>query len=57
MEFQWLNLKEAAEFVGVSRQTIDRWKNQGRLPKPIRKGRVLYYDPAELEPLKRGKKQ
>lgn len=31
---QYLNQRDVADIVGMSRETIARWRDQGRLPKP-----------------------
>ena len=31
---EYLNQREVAEMAGVSRETIARWRYQGRMPKP-----------------------
>src|SRR5687767_13907838 len=45
---EWLSKEEAAESIGVSPKTVQRWIAQGKL-KVFRKGRVLRIRKAELE--------
>ena len=45
---EWLSKEEAAESIGVSPKTVQRWIAQGKL-KVFHKGRVLRIRKAELE--------
>jgi predicted DNA-binding transcriptional regulator AlpA len=38
---------------GVHDRSVDRWSLDGRLPKPIYKGRIPLWDEAELDALDR----
>lgn len=34
----YLGIREVAELLGVSRDTVDEWTKRGRLPQPVRLG-------------------
>jgi predicted DNA-binding transcriptional regulator AlpA len=44
---------QVAERYGVDERTIDRWKLDGRLPKPHYRGRLPLWRESELEKLER----
>ena len=44
-----LGIQELAEFIGVPRQTIYRWRGQGRGPKAAKLGRHLRYRQADID--------
>lgn len=49
----FLSVSEAAEYIGVSAQTLRRWDRQGRLPALRRPGNdYRYYPRADLEPFR-----
>ena len=50
MEKKWLNLAEAAEYVGVGRTTIYRWVKEGKLNQ-YKVGKVSRIDKEELDQL------
>jgi superfamily II DNA or RNA helicase len=54
----YLSIKQAAQFLGVSHQTLRRWEQEGKL-KPVRHpmNRYRYYLRSELEPLRLEYKQ
>lgn len=45
---EYLNIEEAAEFIGVSRQTLDRWRMETSGPAVHRVGRRVLYSLADL---------
>lgn len=45
---EYLNIDEAANFVGVSRQTLDRWRMEVTGPAVHRVGRRVLYSLADL---------
>ncbi|WP_299945244.1 helix-turn-helix domain-containing protein [uncultured Ruegeria sp.] len=45
---EYLNVDEAAEFIGVSRQTVDRWRMEAKGPAVHRVGRRVLYSIADL---------
>ena len=45
-----LTATEAAEKVGVHRATVLRWAQAGKVPVAARAGRMLLFDPADLQP-------
>lgn len=44
-----LNTGEAAMFLRLRPQTLESWRVQGRPPKFLKIGRLVYYEVAELE--------
>ena len=44
-----LTARDVAEFLGVTVETVLRWHRSGRLPGYRVGGRVLRFDPVELE--------
>jgi len=47
---EYLNVLEVAEDVGVSRQTLWRWRKDGLIPQGNRfRGRKILFSPAEVE--------
>ena len=49
-----LSQNEAAEFLGVTRQTLRNWRLAGFGPQPTRDSGRLLYDRAELEAFRAG---
>lgn len=50
---KFISIKEAADAVGVSTQTLRRWEKEGKVPPPKRtKGGQRRYDLEEINPLK-----
>lgn len=47
-ERRMLNAKQVASELGVSLRTVRSWDNSGRLPRPIRVGRVVRWSAEEL---------
>ncbi|MEM6563235.1 MAG: helix-turn-helix domain-containing protein [Pseudomonadota bacterium] len=45
---EFLNIDEAAEFIGVSRQTLDKWRMEATGPAVHRVGRRVLYSIADL---------
>ena len=45
---QYLNIKQAADFIGVSRQTLDLWRRNGEGPAVHRVGTRVLYSVADL---------
>lgn len=45
---EYLNIDEAASFIGVSRQTLDRWRMEAAGPAVHRVGRRVLYSLADL---------
>jgi len=45
---EYLNIDEAAGFIGVSRQTLDRWRMEASGPAVHRVGRRVLYSLADL---------
>lgn len=45
---EYLNIEEAAYFIGVSRQTLDRWRLEATGPAVHRIGRRVLYAVADL---------
>ena len=45
---EYLNIDEAADFIGVSRQTLDRWRMVATGPAIHRVGRRVLYSLADL---------
>lgn len=45
---EYLNIEEAADFIGVSRQTLDRWRMDATGPAVHRVGRRVLYSLADL---------
>jgi len=45
---EYLNIDEAAGFIGVSRQTLDRWRMEATGPAVHRVGRRVLYSLADL---------
>ncbi|EAQ28642.1 hypothetical protein NAP1_13623 [Erythrobacter sp. NAP1] len=45
---EYLNIEEAADFIGVSRQTLDRWRMEATGPAVHRVGRRVLYSLADL---------
>lgn len=48
MQREYLNIDEAAEFIGVSRQTLDKWRMDATGPAVHRVGRRVLYSIADL---------
>ena len=46
---QFYRKKMVAERYGVDERTVDRMANDGRLPKPIYRGRIPLWDESELD--------
>ena len=47
-ELKFLRPAEAAEVLGVSKQTLAHWRMSGAGPRFVRAGRIILYDPKEL---------
>jgi len=45
---EYLNIKEAADFIGVSRQTMDLWRMNAQGPAVHRVGKRVLYSIADL---------
>ncbi|MGH1458535.1 MAG: helix-turn-helix transcriptional regulator [Paracoccaceae bacterium] len=45
---EYLNIKQAAEFIGVSRQTLDLWRMNAEGPAVHRVGTRVLYSVADL---------
>lgn len=45
---EFLNINEAATFIGMSRQTLDKWRMQGTGPAVHRVGRRVLYSVSDL---------
>lgn len=45
---EYLNIEEAADFIGVSRQTLDRWRIEAIGPSVHRVGRRVLYSLTDL---------
>jgi len=43
-----LTVAELAELLGVPVKTVYRWRHQGEGPQPMRVGRFLRFDPADV---------
>ena len=43
-----LTVDELAELLGVPVKTVYRWRHRGEGPEPIRVGRFLRFDPADV---------
>lgn len=49
MSSRFLRTREAAAYIGLAAQTLNRWRHEGR-PLPFsRLGRTVVYDVADLE--------
>ena len=44
-----LNTEEAAPLIGVEPKTAENWRSLGVGPRFIRAGRLIKYDPADIE--------
>ena len=38
-----MTIKQIADYFGVCKSTIYNWRNENKLPKPVRKGRKVYF--------------
>lgn len=45
---EYLNIDEAAEFIGISRQTLDKWRMEASGPAVHRVGRRVLYSISDL---------
>ncbi|WP_299893039.1 helix-turn-helix domain-containing protein [uncultured Ruegeria sp.] len=45
---EYLNIKAAADFIGISRQTLDKWRMEERGPAVHRVGRRVMYSVSDL---------
>jgi len=45
---EYLNIEQAADFIGVSRQTLDLWRMEATGPSYHRVGRRVLYSVADL---------
>jgi predicted DNA-binding transcriptional regulator AlpA len=45
----FLRKRAVAERYGVNKRTVDRWSEDGRLPRPIYRGIVPLWDLSELD--------
>ncbi|WP_425079865.1 helix-turn-helix transcriptional regulator [Ruegeria denitrificans] len=45
---EYLNIEEAADFIGVSRQSLDRWRMDASGPAVHRVGRRVMYSISDL---------
>jgi excisionase family DNA binding protein len=43
-----LTVQELGEMLGIPVKTVYRWRHRGEGPPPIRVGRFLRYDPADV---------
>ena len=51
---KFLTIRQAAEYLGVSTQTLRRWEKEGKIPSPMRtEGNQRRYDLNKIAPLKR----
>jgi predicted site-specific integrase-resolvase len=48
-EIKFLRPAEAAQVLGVSKQTLAHWRMSGAGPRFVRAGRIILYDPKALE--------
>ena len=53
-EREFLNIDEAAEFIGVSRQTLDKWRMDATGPAVHRVGRRVLYSIVDLRTFMEG---
>jgi len=53
-EREFLNIDEAAEFIGVSRQTLDKWRMDATGPAVHRVGRRVLYSIGDLRTFMEG---
>lgn len=51
-----LNTAEAAPLIGVEAKTAENWRSLGFGPKFIRAGRLVKYDPADIETWKNARR-
>jgi excisionase family DNA binding protein len=52
-QFQWLTLSEAATFLRKSRPTVYKMVEDGRLPEPLKKGRLSLFRLTDVQKLKK----
>lgn len=57
MEKKFLTTGEAAEYLGLKKNTLDRWRVYGRGPKYRRMGRAVRYAVEDLEEFASGQFQ
>lgn len=57
LQREYLNIDEAAGFIGVSRQTLDRWRMDATGPAVHRVGRRVLYSLADLRAFMNGHRQ
>jgi excisionase family DNA binding protein len=55
MPSKFLNKRQVAQLFGVSKNTIERWLQDGKLPKPRRRFGWARWDYEQLEPLLKSK--
>ena len=53
MPKQFLRRAQVAARYGINPRTVDRWKQDGRIPQPIHKGKFPLWDEALLEEFER----
>ena len=51
-----LRTKEAADYLGVSPGTLEVWRCKGRGPRYSKLGKVVVYDPTDLEDFRDARK-
>lgn len=44
-----LNRVQIRDFITIADETVDRWVQQGRFPKPVKIGRFLFWRWSQLE--------
>ena len=49
MDKRLLTVKQVAEFLSISIQTVWAWRVQGRLPPAVKIGKAVRYDIKDLE--------
>ncbi|BAH74966.1 helix-turn-helix transcriptional regulator [Solidesulfovibrio magneticus] len=51
-----LRTREAAEYLGVSPGTLEVWRCKGRGPRYYKLGKVVVYDPTDLDAFREARK-
>ncbi|QAZ66798.1 helix-turn-helix domain-containing protein [Solidesulfovibrio carbinolicus] len=51
-----LRTREAAEYLGVSPGTLEVWRCKGRGPRYCKLGKVVVYDPTDLDAFREARK-
>lgn len=44
-----LSTPRAAEYMGLSNRTLEEWRRHGKGPRHMKVGRLVRYDPADLD--------